>query len=100
MHRVAIGFALSALMVGCKGGAGDAQPPVVEECGSPPFSDDVCIHGGSFTMGHAALPIVASNCVRDPDDERSACGPGNAPPTNFSPPHNVVLEAFFIDRDP
>lgn len=58
-------------------------------------SDDVCISGGEFTMGHCALPYTPPSCA-----PWETCGPGNPPATDYSPPHRVQLSPFFIDRYP
>jgi formylglycine-generating enzyme required for sulfatase activity len=71
-----------------------APPPPPVPCSGKPWSDEVCIQGGEFTMGHDAIPYEKPPCTEEP------CGPGNPPPTDFTPPHKVKLKPFFIDRYP
>ena len=51
-------------------------------CEGQPSSDEVCIMGGSFLMGH---PTISDGL------------PGESP---FAPVHRVTLAPFFIDIDP
>ncbi|MBI4954429.1 MAG: formylglycine-generating enzyme family protein [Myxococcales bacterium] len=80
----------------CSGG-GEVPPVSVPAvpCAGDPWSDDVCIQGGEFTMGHEALPYEPPVCAPG-----EVCGPGNPPPKDFVPPHKVKLKPFFIDRYP
>ncbi len=69
--------------------------PTSVPCQGTAWSDDVCISGGEFIMGHKAIPYTPPPCP--PGD---VCGPGNPPPTDFTPPHIVKLSPYFIDRYP
>jgi formylglycine-generating enzyme len=68
---------------------------VTTPCQDTALSDDVCIPGGEFIMGHDALPYEPPSC---PPWE--VCGPGSPPHTDYDPPHIVKLSPFFIDRYP
>lgn len=57
---------------------GRSAPP----CRDEPFSNEVCIAEGSFSMGHPTIPSTV---------------PGESP---FAPVHTVTLPSFFIDVDP
>ena len=74
-------FALSVVvaLAGC--GDGRTPPP---EAGpqQPPNFDEVWIPGGTFTMGHDAVPSIS---YWD---------------TDFNPVHQVTLSPYFIDRYP
>lgn len=76
---------------------GDRSPPtfVGSPCSSAKWSDEECIQGGSFEMGHDVLVEHPTPC---PDGQ--VCGPGNPPPTDFAPKHSVTLPPFFLDRLP
>jgi len=69
--------------------------PTTVPCIGSASSDDVCIPGGEFIMGHCALPYTPPSCA-----PWETCGPGNPPPTDFTPPHIVKINPFFIDRYP
>src|SRR4029078_12384674 len=72
---------LAGAASGCKqgstGGGGSAPP-----CHDEPFSNEVCIAGGTSRMGHPTIPSTV---------------PGESP---FAPVHKVTLPSFFIDVDP
>jgi formylglycine-generating enzyme required for sulfatase activity len=68
-------IALSGLLLGCET-SGPAN------CNGQPSSDEVCIMGGSFFMGHAPIPGSIA---------------GESP---FAPVQRVTLSPFFIDIDP
>ncbi|MBI5477980.1 MAG: SUMF1/EgtB/PvdO family nonheme iron enzyme [Deltaproteobacteria bacterium] len=42
-------------------------------------------------------PVPDGGCI-DPVTGNNNCGPGNPPPTDFTPAHAVTLSPFFIDR--
>ena len=69
--------------------------PTSVPCAGMAWSDDVCIPGGEFIMGHKAIPYTPPPCP-----EGDVCGPGNSPPTDYAPAHVVKLSPFFIDRYP
>jgi formylglycine-generating enzyme required for sulfatase activity len=69
--------------------------PTALPCQDAAWSDDVCIPGGEFVMGHKLVPYTPPPC---PPDE--VCGPGNPPPKDYAPPHIVKLSPYFIDRYP
>ena len=68
-------IALSGVLLGC-----ETSGPV--NCNGQPSSDEVCIMGGSFLMGH---PTISDGL------------PGESP---FAPVQKVTLSPFFIDIDP
>lgn len=69
--------------------------PPTEPCVGSALSDDVCIAGGEFVMGHCALPYTPPSCPPG-----KVCGPGDPPPIDYAPPHIVKLSPFFMDRYP
>src|SRR5689334_568939 len=71
--------------------------PSLQPCANTPRSEEVCIRGGEFSMGHDPIPYVPPPCP-PPSDGGNNCGPGSAPPANYSPVHQVTLRPFFIDR--
>jgi len=77
------------------GNGGLTVDPTAVPCQDAPWSDDVCIPGGEFIMGHNLIPYTPPQC---PPDE--VCGPGNPPPTDYAPPHVVKVSPYFIDRYP
>jgi len=85
-------------LIGCNGASnpGASATP----CKNAPFADDVCVTGGEFSMGHAPLPATSGHCSGSNDGGGNNCGPGNQPPTNFAPMHQVRVRPFFIDRYP
>src|SRR3972149_10455133 len=91
--RYARACSASALVVAVACGTGE-QSRVVP-CRSPARPDEVCIGGGAFRMGHDPL-----TWTRPPCPEGEICGPGNPPPTDFSPVHQVKLDPFYLDRFP
>ena len=73
-ERIVLVIALSGVLLSCET-SGPAN------CNGQPSSDEVCVMGGSFLMGH---PTISD-------------GPGDSP---FAPVHEVTLSPFFIDIDP
>jgi hypothetical protein len=73
-ERMVMAMAVAGMLLGC-----ETSGPT--DCNGQPSSDEVCIMGGSFLMGHAAI------------SDR----PGDSP---FAPVHKVTLSPFFIDIDP
>jgi len=73
-ERMVMVIAVSGMLLGC-----ETSGPT--NCNGQPSSDEVCIMGGSFLMGH---PTISDR-------------PGDSP---FAPVHEVTLSPFFIDIDP
>lgn len=69
--------------------------PTSVPCQGAAWSDEVCIPGGEFIMGHDEIPYTPPPC---PSGQH--CGPGNPPPTDYAPKHKVRLSPYFIDRLP
>ena len=69
--------------------------PTSVPCKGTAWSDDVCIAGGEFIMGHKEIPYTPPPC---PPGE--ICGPGDPPAKDFAPAHVVKLSPYFIDRYP
>ena len=67
--------------------------PTSVPCKGTAWSDDVCIAGGEFIMGHKEIPYTPPPC---PPGE--ICGPGDPPAKDFAPAHVVKLSPYFIDR--
>ena len=69
-------------------------------CQPPPkgADDEVYISGGSFTMGHDALPMRAS-CIGSTEPCNGPPCPGQWYTCNtFAPKHRVTLDPYFIDK--
>ena len=64
-------------------------------CEEKAWSDEVCIPGGEFIMGHDLVPYEPPPC---PSGQQ--CGPGNPPREDYAPRHKVQLSPYFIDRLP
>lgn len=69
--------------------------PTSMPCKGTAWSDDVCIAGGEFIMGHKEIPYTPPPCPSG-----KVCGPGNPPSTSYAPAHVVKLSPYFIDRYP
>jgi hypothetical protein len=75
-------FSFASSFLFCFLAAGCQCSPV--PCSHPAGEDEVCIPGGTFKMGHALLPIVKDHEAQ--------------PRNDWSPPHEVTLSAYFIDK--
>src|SRR5205823_5557242 len=53
-------------------------------------TDEVCIQGGEFTMGHDPVPCLNGRL----------CDPTGNVRKDFAPPHKVRLPPFFVDQLP
>ena len=69
--------------------------PTSVPCQDKAWSDEVCISGGEFIMGHDEIPYMPPAC---PPGEQ--CGPGNPPIIDYAPKHKVRLSPYFIDKYP
>jgi formylglycine-generating enzyme required for sulfatase activity len=103
LHRFLSYCALTAVLaaVGCSSNDNPNTnddltiSPVTVPCQDTAWSDEVCIPGGEFIMGHDALPYVKPPCPPG-----MLCGPGNPPLLDYAPRHKVRLSPYFIDRFP
>lgn len=72
-----------------------AKAPEPTPCRGITWEDEVCIPGGTFSMGHAPIPNDLPDC-----QALGTCGSYDESLQDFTPAIDVKLDSFFIDKYP